>query len=217
MHEVAECDYCGAFGVGLQAKHLMAVDEPPQFSAAATRPLPPRPGHAAVDQACGISAPSAFYSGENLVSSLRQRRSMTQPRYIPNLSKPDKHVASSDASLWSNVLATVPLFAGLSRRHLNKVASAGRIARFYHQTAIVRAGEPGDTLYVVLDGEVSVRRPAGPELTLGIGSFFGEISLLDGGPVRRPSSPGDRLSASRSARRASQGCSAPNRRSPSRC
>jgi CRP/FNR family transcriptional regulator, cyclic AMP receptor protein len=120
--------------------------------------------------------------GENLVSSLRQRRSMTQPKYIPTLAKPDKHAAASDARLWSNVLATVPLFAGLSRRHLNKVASAGRIARFHHQTAIVRAGEPGDTFYVVLDGEVSVRRPAGPELTRGIGSFFGEISLLDGGP-----------------------------------
>jgi CRP/FNR family transcriptional regulator, cyclic AMP receptor protein len=107
---------------------------------------------------------------------------MTQPKYIPTLMKPDKHAAASDARLWSNVLATVPLFAGLSRRHLNKVDSAGRIARFHHQTAIVRAGEPGDTFYVVLDGEVSVRRPAGPELTRGIGSFFGEISLLDGGP-----------------------------------
>jgi CRP/FNR family transcriptional regulator, cyclic AMP receptor protein len=107
---------------------------------------------------------------------------MTQPKYIPTLTSPDRHAAASDARLWSDVLATVPLFAGLSRRHLNKVASAGRIARFHDQTAIVRAGKPGNTLYVVLDGEVSVRRPAGPELTLGMGSFFGEISLLDGGP-----------------------------------
>jgi CRP-like cAMP-binding protein len=107
---------------------------------------------------------------------------VTQPKYIPSLTETDKHAAASDARPWSNVLATVPLFARLSRRHLNKVANAGRIARFHDQTAVVRAGEPGDTLYVVLDGEVSVRRPAGPELTLGIGSFFGEISLLDGGP-----------------------------------
>jgi CRP-like cAMP-binding protein len=107
---------------------------------------------------------------------------VTQPKYIPSLTETDKHAAASDARPWSNVLATVPLFARLSRRHLNKVANAGRIARFHDQTAVVRAGEPGDTLYVVLDGEVSVRRPVGPELTLGIGSFFGEISLLDGGP-----------------------------------
>jgi CRP-like cAMP-binding protein len=57
----------------------------------------------------------------------------------------------------------------------------GRIKRFHNGTAIVRAGEPGDALYVVLDGEVSVRRRGLPGVTLGIGSFFGEMALLDGG------------------------------------
>jgi CRP-like cAMP-binding protein len=117
----------------------------------------------------------------NRLTRPAEAEALTQPKYIPTVSRADQHAAASDARVWSNVLATVPLFAGLSRRHLNKVAGAGRIARFHHQTAIVRAGEPGDTLYVVLDGEVSVRRPAAPELTLGMGSFFGEIALLDGG------------------------------------
>jgi CRP/FNR family transcriptional regulator, cyclic AMP receptor protein len=87
----------------------------------------------------------------------------------------------TDARGWTNVLADVPLFAGLSRRHLGKVAAVGRIRRFHNGTAIVRAGEPGDALYVVLDGEVSVRRRGLPAVTLGIGSFFGEMALLDGG------------------------------------
>src|SRR5439155_988294 len=59
---------------------------------------------------------------------------------------------------WANVLAGVPLFAELNRRHLNKVAALGRISRFYDGTAIMRAGDAGDALYVVLDGEVSVKR-----------------------------------------------------------
>jgi CRP-like cAMP-binding protein len=79
------------------------------------------------------------------------------------------------------VLADVPLFAGLSPRHLRKVAGTGRIVRYHHATAIVRAGEPGDTFYVVVDGEVSVRRRGLAALSLGSGSFFGELALLDGG------------------------------------
>jgi CRP-like cAMP-binding protein len=86
----------------------------------------------------------------------------------------------SDAKSWANVLAGVPLFAGLGKRHLVKVAALGSIRRFHAGTAIVHVGEPGDALYVVLDGEVSVRRRGLPELTLGMGSFFGEMALLDG-------------------------------------
>jgi hypothetical protein len=82
---------------------------------------------------------------------------------------------------WSDVLAEVPLFAGLSRRHRNKVAALARIRRFHEGTPIVRAGEAGGTFFVLLDGKVSVRRRGLPDLSLGIGTFFGELSLLDGG------------------------------------
>jgi CRP-like cAMP-binding protein len=93
--------------------------------------------------------------------------------------QPDR--AAADARGWASVLGGVPLFGELSRRHLNKVAAVGRVRTFHDGTAIVRAGEPGDTLYVVLDGEVSVRRRGLPALALGMGSFFGEMALLDSG------------------------------------
>jgi CRP-like cAMP-binding protein len=79
------------------------------------------------------------------------------------------------------VLAEVPLFAGLSRRHLKKVAALARVRRFHDEMPIVRMGEPGDTMYVVLDGEVTVHRPGLTALSLGIGSYFGEVAILDGG------------------------------------
>jgi len=86
-----------------------------------------------------------------------------------------------DARGWVNVLEGVPLFAGLSRRHLKKVAGLGKLRRFHQGAAVVRAGSPGDALYVVLDGEVLVQRPGLPGLALGSGSFFGEMALLDSG------------------------------------
>jgi CRP/FNR family transcriptional regulator, cyclic AMP receptor protein len=87
-----------------------------------------------------------------------------------------------DARGWANVLAEVPLFAGLGRRHLNRVAKVATIKRFHRNTAIVRAGEPGDALYVVLDGSIAVRRGGLRDVELGVGSFFGEMALLDDGP-----------------------------------
>ena len=95
-------------------------------------------------------------------------------------SKANGHIG--DARGWANVLADVPLLAGLSRRQLNKVAAAGVLRRFYDKTALVRAGDTDGTLYIVLDGAVSVRRRGLPAFTLGLGSVFGEMALLDGGP-----------------------------------
>ena len=46
---------------------------------------------------------------------------------------------------------------------------------------IVRAGEPGDELFVILEGEVRVERGGRTRRTLGPGDFFGEIAVLTGG------------------------------------
>ena len=89
---------------------------------------------------------------------------------------------SHEASDWTNVLAEVPIFTELSGRHLKKVAGASRIVRFHDGAAIIRAGTPGDALYVLVDGEVSVRRRGLPPVTLGVGSFFGEMALFDDSP-----------------------------------
>lgn len=87
-----------------------------------------------------------------------------------------------DARGWTNVFAEVPLFAQLGSRQRRKVASLARIRRFPDGAPIVRQGEPGDALHVVLDGAVSVARPERRERTLGVGSIIGELALLDGGP-----------------------------------
>jgi CRP/FNR family transcriptional regulator, cyclic AMP receptor protein len=106
------------------------------------------------------------------------------PRLTPRPTSTTKPTdVPSDAREWANVLAEVPLFTNLNRRHLRKVAAQGRVRRIHEGASIVRTGEPGDVFYVVLDGQVSVHRP-GPlaPIALGIGSFFGELALLDGSP-----------------------------------
>jgi CRP/FNR family transcriptional regulator, cyclic AMP receptor protein len=89
---------------------------------------------------------------------------------------------ATDPRQWSNVLADVPLFASLNSRHRRKVAEAARIRRFHEGMVLMRAGEQGDALHVVLDGEVSVQPAGRAPLRLGIGNFVGELALLDNGP-----------------------------------
>jgi len=83
---------------------------------------------------------------------------------------------------WVDVLAEVPLFRSLSRRHLKHVASVGRTRRYGPGTSIVRAGDAGSGFYVLLDGAVRVVRPNGRPRRLQAGDFFGEMALLDDSP-----------------------------------
>jgi CRP-like cAMP-binding protein len=81
---------------------------------------------------------------------------------------------------WLNVLTTVPLLDGLSKRHLSRIADLATQQRFPAHTDIVRAGEPGSAFFVILDGSATVRRTGRRSTKLGPGEFFGEMAVLDG-------------------------------------
>lgn len=83
---------------------------------------------------------------------------------------------------WVAVLAEVPLFRNLSRRHLKHVASVARTRRYGSGTSIVRAGDAGSGFYVLIDGAVRVIPPTGRPRRLRAGDFFGEMALLDESP-----------------------------------
>lgn len=82
----------------------------------------------------------------------------------------------------AEILAGVPLFAGLSKRHLRRIAGLTREVRFGPGVVIATEGEPGDVFYVIVEGRASVRRGDRTVARLSAGDFFGEVSLLDGGP-----------------------------------
>ncbi len=84
------------------------------------------------------------------------------------------------------LLAEVPLFEGLSRAHLGRVASLAEHGSYNAGRVIVRKDDPGRAFYVIVDGTAKVVKgkivTARREAELGPGDFFGELALLDGGP-----------------------------------
>jgi CRP-like cAMP-binding protein len=87
------------------------------------------------------------------------------------------------ARLWADVLGAVPLFAEVSARQVRRIARLGSVARFDTNDPIVSAGNRGDAFYVILSGRAKVIRGRGRTMAqLGPGSYFGEMSLIDGAP-----------------------------------
>ena len=52
----------------------------------------------------------------------------------------------------------IPLFRGLSKRHLRRVARLAELRQYVGSKPIVHAGSRGDSFYIVLDGSAEVRR-----------------------------------------------------------
>src|SRR3954470_3282091 len=81
---------------------------------------------------------------------------------------------------WLGTLAEVPLFEGLPKRHLRRIAKLARVRRFAPGSTMVRTGEPGKSFFILLDGSARVVRRSGRARRLGTGDYFGEMALLDG-------------------------------------
>jgi hypothetical protein len=83
-------------------------------------------------------------------------------------------------------LRRVKIFAGMDDSQLERFIKYMEIAKARQFSDVVRQGDPGDAMYLVLDGEVRVRMMiSGKEsilTVLGPGEFFGEIALFDHGP-----------------------------------
>jgi CRP-like cAMP-binding protein len=90
------------------------------------------------------------------------------------------------ASLAHEALRGCRLFAGLDTVAIDTVAAALRQRRFRRGEVIFHAGDPGDALFIVVQGQAKITVPAddGSEpailTTIGPGGFFGELALLDG-------------------------------------
>ena len=83
---------------------------------------------------------------------------------------------------WIEALALVPLFACLPKRQLRKIARLAEQVRLAAGAPVVYRAQTGREFFVILEGTALVRTPAGDEQRLGPGSFFGEMSVIDGEP-----------------------------------
>ena len=75
------------------------------------------------------------------------------------------------------------VFSSLPRELLDPILALGREREYADGETIMRIGEPGTELLLVVEGAVRVERP-GRSLTLGAGELVGEIEVLDPGGGR---------------------------------
>lgn len=61
---------------------------------------------------------------------------------------------------WADVLATFPLFAGVGRRRLRKLARSATLAEFARGETVLFPGDGDDALYIVLGGRARATGPA---------------------------------------------------------
>lgn len=95
------------------------------------------------------------------------------------------------AEFWTNrlqdVISSIPFFSSLDVLERKKLTDTATLHGFNGGEMIIRQGDPGRSIYVVLNGRVRVfnRDHYGNQLELAIlgeSEFFGEISFLTGQP-----------------------------------
>ena len=80
------------------------------------------------------------------------------------------------------LLATVPIFARLSRRDLERVGQLVEEIDVPAGKVLMRQGATGDEFFLIVEGSVRVERDGRILKKRGQGEFVGEIALIDEGP-----------------------------------
>ena len=82
-----------------------------------------------------------------------------------------------------NLLADIPLFAGLSPSHLDWVAQHAHRRIFEAGRNVLTIEQPGEAVYIILHGTVKIHVEQGERdvilAILGAGDLLGEMSLID--------------------------------------
>jgi CRP-like cAMP-binding protein len=85
----------------------------------------------------------------------------------------------------ATALSQTPLFAGLPSEALEALVQQLELVQLQRGDTLFKEGDPGDALYVIVDGEVSVQAEGPPRVEmarLAAGSFIGEVALMTDQP-----------------------------------
>ncbi len=84
------------------------------------------------------------------------------------------------------LLRGIPIFAGLAPEDLEKIAEIAHEELYPPRGIICREGEVGNSLYLIVNGEVEVVKSMGAEEKIlavrKVGEFVGEMAILDSAP-----------------------------------
>jgi CRP-like cAMP-binding protein len=78
-------------------------------------------------------------------------------------------------------IRSVPLFSDFGDKELQRVAAIAKEVKFPAGKVIAKQGESGVGFHMITDGEATVSVDGVEHARLGPGTYFGEISLIDGG------------------------------------
>lgn len=81
-----------------------------------------------------------------------------------------------------DLLQRIPIFSGFDRRRMERLGMLADEVMVPAGKVLMRQGDSGSDMMVVVRGSVAVERDGNRLNTLGVGDFFGEIALVDGGP-----------------------------------
>lgn len=82
----------------------------------------------------------------------------------------------------TEALAGVPLFSRCSGRDLKAIARHVEVIEVAAGDDVVRQGDEGDAMFVILSGSAEVWRDGERLRSLDPGAYFGELALLDPAP-----------------------------------
>jgi CRP-like cAMP-binding protein len=80
------------------------------------------------------------------------------------------------------LLGEVPIFEGLTKQELTHIARAAKQVTHRSGAVLAREGQTGVGFFLIVEGTAGVKVGDRTRTKLKSGDFFGEISLLDGGP-----------------------------------
>ena len=135
-----------------------------------------------------FTAAIARFLARGMISSYEQTRHRTSSVALPDLdlvggrhailSGGGRMAKDERAASFSNV----PLFHALSQRQVRRILRGTFDYEYSAGSELVRQGDDGETLFVILDGNARVVRNGRTVARLRNGDFFGEISVLNDRP-----------------------------------
>ncbi|MCP4106354.1 MAG: cyclic nucleotide-binding domain-containing protein, partial [Desulfobacteraceae bacterium] len=124
--------------------------------------------------------PDAEYKCTGCTGSIRfGYKKEDKPSVSEHDSKPGNYI---DTVI--NLLISFSIFKNLTETEIKDIVSFLKLEKFDEDDIILRKGEPGRNLFIIVSGRVEVVSDDGMTIAfMGKGEVFGEMSLLSGDPV----------------------------------